>query len=271
MASKLTTLSAQDMIRALIAGERDPQVLAGLARTRMRAKHDALAEALTGMFAGHHGELAPLLLDQIAFLNARTTRVTTLIGEQLAAIRDAWGVDADGTTGPHAGAGGDAVVLPALARLDEIPGISADLAASIIAEIGLDMSRFPTASHLVSWAGLCPRTIQSGSRSRHGKSHGNSYLRGYLGQAATGAARTTTFPGERYARIARRRGTPKAQVAVARSILVTIWHLPRDPQARYTDLGPGHHETKINKGRQARNHIRQLEALGYTVTITQAA
>jgi Transposase IS116/IS110/IS902 family len=114
--------------------------------------------------------------------------------------------DADGTTGPRAGAGGDAVVRPALARLDEIPGISADLAASIIAEIGLDMRRFPTASHLVSWAGLCPRTIQSGPRNRHGKSHGNSYLRGYLGQAATGAARTTAFLGERYQRIARRRG-----------------------------------------------------------------
>jgi hypothetical protein len=120
------------------------------------------------------------------------------------------------------------------------------------------MSRFPTAGHPVSRAGLCPRALKSGTRTRHGKSHGNSYLRGYLGQAATGAARTATFLGERYHRIARRRGPAKAQAAVARSILVIIWHLLRDPQARYTDLG--YYETKINKGRKARNHIRQLEA-----------
>jgi transposase len=133
------------------------------------------------------------------------------------------------------------------------------------------MTRFPTPAHLVSWAGLCPRTIQSGPRTRHGKGTGNTYLRGYLGQAANGAAGTATFLGERHARIARRRGKAKAQVAIARSILVIIWHLLADPAARYTDLGPGHYETKIDKNRKARSHIRQLEALGYHVTITQAA
>ena len=272
VASKLTTISAQDMIAALIAGERDPQVLAGLARGSMRAKRGALAEALTGMFEDHHGELAQILPDQIAFLDTRITRLTTRISEHLAAIRDAWGIDAGGTTGPHAGTGPDAVVLAAAARLDEIPGISAELAASIIAETGLDMTRFPTAAHLVSWAGLCPRTSQSGPRTRHGKTgQGSTYLRGYLGQAAIGAARTSTFLGERYSRIARRRGQPKAQVAVARSVLVIIWHLLADPAARYTDLGPGHHETKIDKNKKARGHVRQLEALGYTVTLTTAA
>ena len=90
VASKLTTLSVQDMIRAMIAGQRDPQVLAGLARTRMKAKHDALAEALAGMFTGHHAELAQLLLDQIAFLDTQIARLTMLIGEQLASIRAAW-------------------------------------------------------------------------------------------------------------------------------------------------------------------------------------
>lgn len=272
VASKLTTVSAQDMIRALTAGERDPQVLAGLARGRMKAKHDALAEALTGMFEDHHGELAQILLDQIAFLDTRIAQLTTAITRQLAAIRDAWGIDADGTTGPAAGTGGDAVVLAAAARLDEIPGISLGLAASIIAETGLDMSRFPTAAHLVSWAGLCPRTSQSGPRTRHGKTgQGSTYLRGYLGQAAIGAARTPTFLGERYQRIARRRGQPKAQVAVARSLLVIIWHLLNDPEARYTDLGPGHHEHHIDKNRKTRNHIRQLEALGYKVTLQPVA
>jgi hypothetical protein len=134
------------------------------------------------------------------------------------------------------------------------------------------MTRFPTAAHLVSWAGLCPPARQSGPRTRHGKTgQGSSYLRGYLGQAAIGAARTQTFPGERYRRIARRRGQAKAQVAVARSILVIIWHLLADPAARYADLGPGYYERHTDKNRKARNHIRQLEALGYTVTLTQAA
>jgi transposase len=271
VASKLTTLSVRDMIEAMIGGERDPQVLAALARGRMKAKHAALAGALDGMFDDHHGELARMLLDQADFLDARISRLTTAIGRQLAAIRAAWGIDAGGAAGPAAGTGPDAPVLPAVARLDEVPGISADLAASVIAETGLDMSRFPTAAHLVSWAGLCPRAIQSGPRTRHGKGQGNTYLRGYLGQAATGAAGTATFLGERYHRIARRRGRAKAQVAIARSLLVIIWHLLADPEARYADLGPGYHEARTDKHKKTRNHIRQLEALGYTVTLTQAA
>jgi transposase len=271
VASKLTTLSARDMIEAMIGGERDPAALAGLARGRMRAKHAMLVEALTGMFDDHHGELAQMLLDQIDFLDTRIRRLTTRITELITGLAAGWGVDADGATGPGAGTSPDAVVLPAVARLDEIPGISADLAASIIAETGLDMTRFPTAAHLVSWAGLCPRAIQSGPRTRHGKKHGSTYLRGYLGQAATGAAGTATFLGERSHRIARRRGKAKAQVATARSILVIIWHLLADPAARYTDLGPGHYENRIDKHKKARNHIHQLQALGYTVTLTQAA
>jgi transposase len=273
VASKLTTLSAQDMVRALIAGQRDPAVLAGLARKRMKARHDQLVAALDGMFAGHHAELAQLLLDQISFCDKGTARLDILIKEQLAGIRDAWGIDAAGETGPHASDrdGQPAPVLPAAARLDQIPGVSAELAAAVIAEVGLDMTRFPTAAHLVSWAGLCPRAIQSGPRTRHGKSHGNAYLRGSLGQAAIGASRTATFLGERYARIARRRGAARAQVAVARSILVIIWHLLADPHARYHDLGPGHYHTRTSKNKKIRGHIRQLQALGYTVTITPAA
>jgi len=271
VASKLTTASARDMIAALIAGERDPHVLAGLARGRMKAKHAALADALTGTFGDHHGELAGLLLDQITFLDERISHLSARISAQLAQIRDAWGIDADGTTGPAAGRGPSAAVLPAAARLDEIPGISAEMAAAIIAETGLDMTRFPTAAHLVSWAGLCPRAVQSGPRTRQARNQGSTYLRSQLGQAATGAAKTTTFLGERHRRIARRRGAAKAQVAVARSILVIIWHLLSDPAARYTDLGPGHYDTTINQNRKARSHIHQLEALGYTVTLTPAA
>ena len=272
VASKLTTVSAQDMITAMIAGQRDPQVLAALARTRMKAKHDDLVAALDGMFDDHHGELAALLLDQIAVLDAKISQLNARIEHMVAAIPAAWGINADGTTGPEAGTGPDAAVLPAAARLAEIPGVSPMLARAIIAEVGLDMARFPTAGHLVSWAGLCPSARQSGARTRAGKKgQGNSYLRGSLGQAATGAARTATFLGERYHRIARRRGKAKAQVAVARSILVIIWHLLADPAARYTDLGYGYYQARTDVDRKLRNHIRQIQALGFAVTLTRAA
>jgi transposase len=271
--STLTAVSAQDMIRAMIAGQRDPRVLAGLARGRMKARREDLAEALDGMFDDHHGELARMLLDQIAACEERIGQLTARITGSVAAIPEAQGIDADGTTGPDAGTGPDAAVLPAAARLAQIPGISQDLACAIIAEVGLDMSRFPTAAHLVSWAGLCPAARQSGPRTRAGKKgQGNSYLRGTLGQAAIGAARTATFLGERYHRIARRRGKAKAQVAVARSILVIIWHLLADPAARYADLGPGYYAARTDKDKKIRNHIRQLEALlGHPVTLTPKA
>ena len=272
VASKLTTNSAQDMIKAMIAGQRDPQVLAGLARTRMRARHDDLVEALDGMFDDHHGELAALLLDQIAVLDAKIAQLTGRAAELTAAMPAAWGINPDGTTGPDAGTGPDAPVLNAVERLAEIPGVSPGLARSIIAEIGLDMGRFPTAAHLVSWAGLCPSARQSGPRTRAGKKgQGDTWLRGSLGQAATGAARTATFLGERYSRIARRRGKAKAQVAVARSILVIIWHLLTDPAGRFTDLGPSYYQARTDKDKKIKNHIRQIEALGFTVTITSAA
>ncbi len=237
VASKLTTNSAQDMIKAMIAGQRDPQVLAGLARTRMRARHDDLVEALDGMFDDHHGELAALLLDQIAVLDAKIAQLTGRAAELTAAMPAAWGINPDGTTGPDAGTGPDAPVLNAVARLAE-----------------------------------CPSARQSGPRTRAGKKgQGDTWLRGSLGQAATGAARTATFLGERYSRIARRRGKAKAQVAVARSILVIIWHLLKNPEARFTDLGYGYYQARLDKDKKIKNHIRQIEALGFTVTITSAA
>src|SRR6516165_7235163 len=167
VASKLTTVSARDMIAAMIAGERDPAVLAGLARTRMKARHADLVAALDGMFDSHHGDLAQLELDQIAFLDQRISWAEDKITAVLAGIPAAWGIDADGSTGPDAGNGPDAAVLPAVRRLAEIHGVTVLTAAQIIAEIGLDMARFPTAAHLVSWTGLCPIDSQSGRR--HGK------------------------------------------------------------------------------------------------------
>jgi transposase len=272
VASSLDTLSARDMIEALIAGERDPRVLAGLARGKMKAKHAALVEALTGQFDDHHGELARMLLDQIDALTTQVERLTTRTEELIAAIPAARGVDAGGATGPGAGEGPDAAVRSAIARLDEIPGISRHTAQVILAEVGLDMSRFPTAGHLASWAKPSPRTIQSGPKSKSGRTgQGNPYLKGALGEAAAAAARTDSFPGERYRRIVKRRGKLRALVAVARSILVIIWHLLVDPNASFHELGAGYYASRTDTDRKTRNHVRQLEALGFTVTLASAA
>jgi transposase len=272
VASKLDTKSVRDMLEALIAGQRDPEALADLARGRMRAKHDRLVQALTGKFDDHHAELARMLLDQIDALSAQIGKLTTRIGELIAAIPAAQGVDADGTTGPDGGHGEGAPVLPALERLDEVTGIGREAAQAIIAEIGLNMTAFPTAAHLVSWAKLSPRTIQSGAKNRSGKTgKGNPYLKGVLGEAAAAAGRTDTFLGERYRRLARRRGKLKAMVAIARSILVIIWHLLTDRSTRYHDLGASYHASRIDQNRKMRNHVRQLEALGYSVTLAPAA
>jgi transposase len=272
VATDIMGKSGRAMLEALIVGQRDPKVLASLARGKMKAKHAALVEALTGRFDDHHAELARMLLDQYDALTAQINRLTARIEELIAAIPVAQGVDADGTSGPGAGTDPGAPVLPAIQRLDEIPGIARHTAQVLLAELGLDMGVFPTPEHLVSWAKLCPRTIQSGTKSRSGRTgRGNPYLKGILGEAAAAAAKTDTFLGERYRRLVRRVGKLKALVAIARSILVIVWHLLADPAARYHDLGAGYYASRIDKDKKARNHIRQLEALGFTVTLAPAA
>ena len=272
VASKLDTLPVRDMLEALIAGERDPQALARLARGKMRAKHDRLVQALTGKFDDHHAELARMLLDQIDALSAQIGKLTTRIEELIAAIPAAQGIDPGGTTGPAAGQGAGAPVLPAVDRLDEVSGIGREAAQALIAEVGLNMAQFPTPAHLVSWTKISPQTIQSGARNRAGHTgKGNPYLKGILGEAAAAAGKTDTFLGERYRRLARRRGKLKALVAIARSILVIVWHLLAGRSTRYHDLGAGYYASRIGKNRKTRSHVRQLEALGYTVTLTQAA
>jgi transposase len=271
VASKLTTGSARDMVAALIEGERDPRRLAALARGSMRSKQAALAQALDGMSGAHHAVLAAQLTAQIRFLDEQIGALEPQIAQAVDALPAAWGADADGVTGPGAGREPDAPVLPVLDRLDEIPGISRDLAAGIIAETGLDMTRFATPGHLVSWAGVCPVPAHSARSRKNKKGHGNKYLRGYLGQAAIAVRSTDTFLGERYRRIARRRGPARAQVAVARSILVIIWHLLADRSARYHDLGPGWHAARTDKDKKIRNLIRQLTALDCEVSVTTAA
>ena len=269
VATDITGVSGRAMIEALIAGQRDPKVLAGLARGRMKTKHSALLAALDGRFDDHHAELARMLLDQIDALTTQIDALSARIDELLAAMPDAQPVDP--TPGPSTDTMSDAT-LGAVDRLDEIPGIGPNVAQVILAEIGLDMSRFPTAAHLVSWAKLCPRTIQSGPLTRGGKTgKGNPYLKGALGDAAAAAAKTNTFLGERYRRIVKRRGKLKALVAVARSILVIIWNMLNDPTARFRDLGADYHTTRINTERRTHNYVTQLMAMGYRVTLEPAA
>jgi transposase len=264
--------TARRILEAIAAGESDPQALAALASGQVKGGRAAIAQALQGMqVRAHHRMLIRAHLDHITFLDRQAAAVEDEIGAALDAIPAAWGADATGETGPGAGHGPDPAVLPAVARLDEIPGVSPELAMAVIAETGLDMTRFPTPAHLVSWAGLAPVARQSGPRTRKpGKGQGNAYLRGYCTQAAAGAAGTATFLGERHDRLARRIGGNRAKCAVGRSILVIIWHLLADPSARFADLGPGWHQHKTSRDRKIRAHVRQLQALGLHVELTEA-
>jgi transposase len=249
VASDIFGVSGRVMLATLVAGERDPGVLAELARGSMRGKRSRLREAFTGHFTNHHGFLLQTMLSRIDQTSADIAAVEAKIDEQIA---------------PFAAA---------VDRLDEITGVGRSAAQTIIAEIGVDMSRFPTPGHLVSWARFAPGVKQSAGKAK-GKpttGHGNPYLARVLGEAAVAAGRTNTFLGERYRRIARRRGAKRAIVAVGRSILIIVWQLLADPTARFHDLGPDFYQTRIDTERRKRNHIRQLEALGYTVTLQPAA
>jgi len=242
-------LSGRDMLAALVAGERNPTVLAQLARRRRRKKITVLEEALTGHFTDHHAFLPGTMLARVDAITAAIAALDV----QIAA---------------HA-----APPAHLVARLDEIPRISLASAQVILAEIGTDMARFPTAGHLTTWARLAPGIKESaGKKKGNGPTgHRNAHLAAVLGNAAAAAAKTGTFPGERYRRIARRRGSKRAIAATGRAILVIVWHPLPDPDARFHHLGPGYYDARTGPERRKHNHIRHLEAPGYKVTLDPAA
>jgi transposase len=257
-------VSGRAMLEALIAGERSPKALADLAHGTIKASHATLAEALTGRFEEHHAFMCRMLLDTVDYLTVQIDKLTARITIRLAELSTTQDDDGPGQ--------GTLIPITDVERLDEIPGIGTSTAQVILAEIGLDMSVFPTAGHLVSWAKLSPRTIQSGNMNTSGPTgKGNPWLRGALGEAAISAARTDTFLGARYRRIVKRRGHMKALVAVTRSILVSVWHLMANPTARYRELGPDFHIRNLDPARKARDLVRQLKALGHDVTLAPAA
>jgi transposase len=247
--SDLFGVSGRAIMAALIAGERDPAVLANLARGSLRAKTERLTEALTGRFTEHHAFLLAQMLRRVDAITADVATVQERIDVQIAPFAQV------------------------VARLDEVPGVGPTAAQAILAEVGLDMSRFPTPAHLTSWARFAPGVSESAGRKKGnaGTGHGNRYLARVLGEAAIGAARTDTFLGERYRRIARRRGKNRAIVAVGRSILVIVWALLSDDEAEFIDLGPDYYAARTNPERKIRQHVRDLQALGYSVTLNPAA
>jgi transposase len=242
-------VSGRAMLAALIRGERDPRKLANLARGSMRRKVSRLEQALTGRFSDHHAYLLTRMLARIDALSVDIADVDERIAEEIAPFEET------------------------VARLDQIPGVGIRGAQVIIAEVGLDMTRFPTPGHLASWARFSPGVKESAGKKKgnNGTGHGNRYLASVLGETAVGASKTKSFLGDRYRRIARRRGAKRAVVATGRSALVIVWHLLSDPEATYTDLGPDFLATRINPDRKKRTHIRELEALGYKVVLQPAA
>lgn len=249
VASDIFGVSGREMMAALIAGQRDPKALAQLARSTLRRKISILEEAFIGRFDDHHAFLLALMISRVDAIEADIVEVDKQIEVHIA---------------PFAAAA---------AQLEQIPGVGATAARAIIAEIGVDMDRFPTPAHLASWARVAPGVNESAGRKK-GKGStgkGNPYLARTLGQVAVSVSRTRTFLGERYRRIARRRGAKRAIVAVGRSVLTIIWHLLSDPEAAFNDLGVDFYDARANPDRRARSHVNALQALGFSVTIEPTA
>lgn len=245
--SRMLGVSSRAMLEALVAGEQDPEVLAQLARGPMRAKLPDLRRALTGRVQPYHLILIEQILAQIDAVQQSIERLEAEIERSLTVYQEE------------------------MALLQTIPGVGKVAAATIIAEIGTEMSRFPSAHHLAAWAGLCPGNRQSGGKRLPSKAReGDTWLKAALGEAAWAVARKhDTYLSAQYHRLARRRGKQKAIVAVAHSILVIAYHILHDRQP-YRDLGTDYFDT-LDATRIQRHHVTRLQALGFDVTLTPKA
>ncbi|MFF2612492.1 IS110 family transposase [Kitasatospora sp. NPDC058046] len=242
--SDIVGKSGRAMLEALIAGERDPLVLAEMAMGSMRGKREILAEALRGRFTDHHAFMVRAMLDRID----GCIEVEARLSERV-----------------------DAQVRPFRRRIElliTIPGMSTRAAEVVLAEIGADIARFPSAADLASWAGVCPGNHESAGRSSSGKTrHGDPWLKGVLGQVASAASRSKdTYLAARFKRIASRRGKKRALVALEHSVLVAVWHMFTS-DAEYHDPGGDYFLERTGKTRQTRRLVSQLNQLGYQVTL----
>jgi transposase len=249
VATDLLGKSGREMLDALVAGATndDAGAVADLAKGKLRAKLPALEQALVGRFGSHQRFLVAQQLAHIDFLDATITALTQEVAERVR---------------PFEGA---------IARLDAIPGVGRATAEVLVAELGTDMSRFPTAAHLASWAGVAPGSDESAGKRRSGKTRkGNRALRAALIEAGQAAARKRdSYLSTQYRRVAARRGAKKAAVAVGHSILVIAYHLLADPDCTYVDLGPDYFDQR-DKDAIRRRLTRRLEDLGYHVTCQPA-
>ncbi len=246
--SQTLGVSARLMINALIAGERDPVVLADMAKKKLRVKIPELQRALVGRFNEHHSAMLRLHLHHIDQLDMMIEGIESQI---------------------------DAKIVPfseARQRLMTIPGVGETTAQVLIAEIGVDMSVFPTAQHLASWCGVCPGNNRSAGKQRSGRTNPASpWLTDALVQAAWAASRTkNSWLSARYWRLARRIGKPKAIVATAHSMVVAIWHMHTN-ECDYTDLGIDWWDKRRDPANETDRLRRRLEALGHRVTLEPAA
>ncbi len=243
VATDIMGLSAQAILKALLEGQTDPQVLAELAKGKMRAKRELLAQALTGTLEAHHRFLIAEHLTLIESLDERIDQADHEVAERLKPYEES------------------------ITRLDTIPGVNRRSAEVFLAEIGMDIHRFPSADHLASWTGICPGNNQSAGKHFSGKTRkGNRWLRSALVEAANAAARTkNTYLSAQYHRLVGRRGKPKALVALGHTLLVIVYYLLLREE-EYQELGGNYFDERDRQAVEKRL-VRRLENLGYQVAL----
>jgi transposase len=245
VASDVTGVSGRAILSALLAGQRDPQELAELSKGRLRRKIADLTLALEGRFRPHHAQLLARMLAHIDFLDESIAECEAQIEEMCRPF------------------------VQEIELLDTVTGVGKRAAQDLIAEIGVDMSRFPSHKHLCSWARICPGNNRSAGKRKSGRTgKGNRWLRPILVECAHSAGRSKgTYLSAQYARLARRKGKKRAAVAVGHSILEAAYFILRD-KVTYRDLGPDHFD-QINKAHTIRYHTRRLESLGLHVQLQE--